>query len=232
MLQAFRTLYGPVSFGTLLFHCIFSRCLVASGTLLTHIMKSYSTRANVKPDSHKFFLRAGISFHHRRPFELCHLAHSLMFQWINPVPFIRRLDEIERGSWYKSKGRNGLENMELEISIYKRQKENYRVRLGSCVHTSQTFKKRAPEYYYASAKVSLDSRVLFALTQQCLLGELPFPAHFRIQINYDCFNVIILAEAHINRTDNLPRIISHNMISSSLNNGSNTHCHTHCRKDL
>ena len=74
-------------------------------------------------------------------------------------------------------------------------------------------------------------RVLFALTQQCLLDELPFPAHFRIRINYDCFNVIILAEAHINRTDNLPRIISH-MISSSLNNGSNTHCHTHCRKDL
>lgn len=163
MLQAFRTLYGPVSFGTLLFHCIFSWCLVASGTLLTHIMKSYSTRANVKPDSHKLFLRAGISFHHRRPLELCHLAHSLMFQWINPVPFIRRLDEIERGSWYKSKGRNGLENMELEISIYKRQKENYRVRLGSCVHTSQTLKKHASEYYYASAKVSLDSEFCLLL---------------------------------------------------------------------
>lgn len=87
------------------------------GTLLTHIMKSYSARANVKPDSHKFFLRAGIGFNHRRPFELCHLAHSLMFEWINPVPFIRRLDEIETGSWYKSKGRNGLESMELEISI-------------------------------------------------------------------------------------------------------------------
>ena len=85
--------------------------------------------------------------------------------------------------------------------------------------------------YYASAKVSLDSRVLFALTQQCLLDELPFPTHFRIQINYDCFNVIILAEAHVSRTDNLP-IISHNMISSSLNNDSNTHSHTHCRKDL
>lgn len=74
-------------------------------------------------------------------------------------------------------------------------------------------------------------RVLFALTQR-LLDELPFPAHFRIPINYDCFNVIILAEAHVSRTGNLPRIISHNMISSSLNNSFNTQCHTHCRKDL
>ena len=110
-------MYCPVSFGTLLFHRFFSWCLVASGTLLTHIMKPYSTRANVKPDSHKLFVRGGIGFNHRRSFELCHLAHSLMFEWINPVPSIRRLDETETGSWYKSKGRNGLESMELEISI-------------------------------------------------------------------------------------------------------------------
>ena len=72
VLQEFGTLLCTVLY--LLVLCCFTAFSAGVwwllGTLLTHIMKSYSTRANVKPDSHKFFLRAGTGFNHRRPFAL------------------------------------------------------------------------------------------------------------------------------------------------------------------
>lgn len=109
-----RYIYCPGYFCTLLLQCIFIWCFTHSGIPRTHFKKPYnSTRANThnaKPDSHKFFLWAGFCFNHRRLFELCHLAYSLMFEGISHVPFTRKLDE---GSWYKSRGRNGPENKEL-----------------------------------------------------------------------------------------------------------------------